>query len=136
MANGMYVNAKTRLLRGQLDWESAAIKVALISKAAYTPNFSSDTVLSDVPAAARVAVSGPLTGKTVVNGACGADNVLFASVSGAQVDGILLFEDTGDEATSHLLAFIDSGYGGLPMTPNGGDIRVIWPASPTLIFSL
>jgi hypothetical protein len=37
--------------------------------------------------------------------------------------------DTGTAATSPLVAYIDTGVTGLPVTPNGGNITVTWNAS-------
>ena len=34
----------------------------------------------------------------------------------------MLWLDTGTPGTSRLIAYIDSGQTGLPVTPNGGDI--------------
>lgn len=54
---------------------------------------------------------------------------LFTAVTGSQVTGIIVYIDTGVAGTSPLVAYIDSASAGLPVTPNGGDITVVWNAS-------
>ena len=46
-------------------------------------------------------------------------------MSGATINAIVIYKDTGTEATSPLIAYIDTATG-LPITPNGGDIIVTW----------
>ena len=48
---------------------------------------------------------------------------------------MLIYKDTGDNATSPLIALIDSATG-LPITPNGGDIIVVWDNGANKIFKL
>ena len=64
-----------------------------------------------------------------------AADVTFPEVSGNSVEAIVLFKDTGDPATSPLIAFIDSGTG-IPVSPNGGDIAVAWDNGASRIFAL
>jgi hypothetical protein len=42
---------------------------------------------------------------------------------------MVIYVDTGTAATSPLVAYIDSGVTGLPVTPNGGNISITWNAS-------
>ena len=41
----------------------------------------------------------------------------------------MIYIDTGSSATSRLVAYLDTGVTGLPVTPNGGDIAITWSAS-------
>ena len=66
-----------------------------------------------------------LTAKATTGGAADAADVTFTSVSGASIEAIVLYVDSGSEATSALIAYIDTATG-LPITPNGGDIIVTW----------
>jgi hypothetical protein len=50
-------------------------------------------------------------------------------VSGASVEALVIYIDTGVAGTSRLVAYIDTGVTGLPVTPNGGDITITWNAS-------
>lgn len=52
----------------------------------------------------------------------------FTAVSGATVECLVFFKDTGTPATSDLLWFFDTATG-LPLTPNGGDVNVTFSAS-------
>jgi len=53
----------------------------------------------------------------------------FSSVSGNQSEALIIYIHTGNEATSRLVAYIDTGVTGLPVTPSGGNIIVVWNAS-------
>ena len=59
----------------------------------------------------------------------------FTSVTGASIEAIVLYKDTGTDSTSPLIAFIDTATG-LPITPNGGDIIVTWDNGANKIFKL
>lgn len=135
MSNVMYDKARQQFLVGGIDWSSDTIKAVLIDSADYTINAATHEFLSDIPSAARVAVSGPLTGKTSTAGVADADDVSFPSVLGDQAEAIVLFVDTGVEATSRLLVYIDGGTG-FPVTPNGGNINVTWSNGSNRIFKL
>lgn len=59
----------------------------------------------------------------------GAD-VTFTAVSGATVEALVFYRhNAGANTTWKLIAFIDTGQTGLPVTPNGGDIIIAWSAS-------
>ena len=68
-------------------------------------------------------------------GAADANDVTFTSVTGASIEAIVLYKDTGTDSTSPLIAFIDTATG-LPITPNGGDIIVTWDNGANKIFKL
>ena len=130
MANAIYPLYKQALLTADsnIDLEAGNVKVVLIDTTDYTYSATHD-FLDDVAAAARVATSGNLTTKTVTNGTFDADNVTFSAVSGDSVEAFIIYIDTGVETTSRLVAYIDTGQTGLPVTPNGGDITITWNAS-------
>lgn len=69
-----------------------------------------------------MAVSANLASKTVVNGVFDHDPVTWSSVSGDVSEALIYYIHTGTEGTSRLVAFLDTGQTGLPVTPNGGDI--------------
>lgn len=135
MANTLYDKARQRFLEGQFNWLTDTIKVFLIDTAAYTANFSTHEFLSDVSGSARIAGPVTLTGKATTGGAADANDITFTSVSGASIEVILIYKDTGTEGTSPLIAYIDTATG-LPITPNGGDIIVTWDNGPNKIFKL
>lgn len=122
MANAVYVAAKDLFLTGQLNWLTDDFKVCLVS-ASYTPNLSAHDFLNDV--SGIVATSGLLTGKTVTSGIVDASNITLPAVTGSQVVALVVFRDTGNPATSNLIAFVDTATN-LPLTPNGGPVDVVW----------
>lgn len=135
MANALFDKARQRFLEGQFNWNTDTIKAVLVDTGTYTVNLSAHEFLSDISGGARIATSGAFTGKTTTGGAADANDVTFTSVTGASIDAIVLYKDTGTDATSPLIAFIDTATG-LPITPNGGDIIVTWDNGANKIFKL
>lgn len=135
MANVLYAKGRQGFLDGSIDWDTDDIRAILIDTADYTVNLSTHDNLDDIPGAARVAVSGALAGKTVVDGVADANDVTFSAVSGDECEALVLYKHTGTESTSRLIAYIDSA-SGLPVTPNGGDIEVQWADGDDKIFRL
>jgi hypothetical protein len=134
VANTLYDLGRQAFLEGDLDWTGQDMRVILIDTADYTFNQAHD-FLNDVPAGARVAVSGALTGKTATNGVADADDVVFTAVTGDQSEALIIYQHTGTETTSRLVAYIDTATG-LPVTPNGGNINVAWDSGANRIFKL
>ena len=135
MANALFDKARQRFLEGQFNWNTDTIKAVLVDTGTYTVNLSAHEFLSDIGTGARIAASGAFTGKTTTGGAADANDVTFTSVTGASIEAIVLYKDTGTDATSPLIAFIDTATG-LPITPNGGDIIVTWDNGANKIFKL
>lgn len=137
MSNAIYPKYKEALIGGDSDiaLDSGNIKVALVDLADYTYS-AAHNFLDDVPAGARVAVSGNLASKTITDGIFDAADVVLSAVTGDQAEALIIFIDTGVEATSRLVAFIDTGVTGLPVTPNGGDITITWDNGANKIFKL
>ena len=135
MANALYDKARERFLTGQFNWSTDSIKSVLVDTGAYTVSLTSHEFLSDISSSARVSNSGAFTGKTTTGGAADANDITFSSVSGPSIEAIVIYADTGTEATSPLIAFIDTATG-LPITPNGGDIIVTWDNGANKIFKL
>ena len=133
MANTLYDSCRQRFLEAQINWMTDTVKVLLVTTGAYTVQTALHQYLSDIPTSARVAGPVTLTSKTTTGGAADAADVTFTSVSGSSIQAIVLYADTGTEATSPLLAYIDTATG-LPITPNGGDIIVTWDNGVNKIF--
>jgi hypothetical protein len=129
MANALYDKAREGFLSGQINWSSDNIKAVLVDTALYSPSLSTHQYLSDIASGARVATSANLATKTVTNGVADAADITFSAVTGASIEAIVLYKDTGTAGTSRLICYIDSGVGGIPITPNGGDIATAWNAS-------
>lgn len=123
MASALYPAFKELLLGGDIDLAADTIKAALVRTSAYTYSAAHD-FLDDVPT--RVADSPAMSGKTITDGVFDADDTTWTAVaSGAAADAIVLYKDTGNPATSPLVAYID----GVSQVPNGGDIVAQWNAS-------
>ena len=135
MANTLYDKARQRFLEAQINWMTDTIKCILVDTAAYTPNTSVHEYLSDISGSARIAGPVTLTSKATTGGAADAADVTFTSVSGASIEAIVIYADSGTESTSPLIAYIDTATG-LPITPNGGDIIVTWDNGTNKIFKV
>lgn len=135
MANTLFDKARQRFLEAQINWQTDTIKVYLVDTGAYTPQTSVHEFLSDIPTSARIAGPVTLTSKSTTGGAADAADVTFTSVSGASIEAIVIYSDSGTESTSPLIAYIDTATG-LPITPNGGDIIVTWDNGTNKIFKV
>jgi hypothetical protein len=128
MANAIYPKYKEALLDGlaNIDVNDGTVKVALVDTGTYTYSAAHEflTSLSGVVGTAQT-----IGTTTVTNGVFDGDNVTYTAVSGATVEALVIYIDTGTAGTSRLVAFIDTGVTGLPVTPNGGDITITWNAS-------
>ena len=135
MANALYDNGREEYLGGTADWNSNDMRLIFIDEADDTIDLVNDDFLDDRAAASRVAVSGSFAGKTITDGVADADDVTIVTVSGDQFESIDIYEHTGTDSTSSMIANIDTATG-LPATPAGGDISVIWDAGSSRIFKL
>lgn len=126
MPNQVMPKFRERQLRGAApaNLVTGAVKLLLVDTNDYV-FAATHEFLSDVAATARVAISAALTGKTFANGVFDSNDLVpaFAAATGDPSEALYLFLDTGDPATSNLIAFYDTGVTGLPVTPNGGDIN-------------
>lgn len=135
MANALFDKGRQRFLEAQLNWSIDTIKAVLVDTGPGAPSLSADEFLADIPGGRRIATSGAFTGKTTTGGAADAADITFTSVSGVSIEAIIIYKDTGSDATSPLIAYIDTATG-LPITPNGGDIIVTWDNGPNKIYKL
>ena len=128
MANAIFPKYKEALLDGltNTDVNDGTVKVALVDTGTYTYSSAHD-FYDDVTGV--VGTPQTIGTTTVTNGLFDGDNVTFTAVSGATVEALIIYIDTGSSATSRLVAYIDTGVTGLPVTPNGGDITITWNAS-------
>lgn len=133
MANAVYPIFKQELIQATAGTSLAGtLKAALIDLADYTYSAAHD--FWDDASAAVVGTPQTIGSKTFVNGLLDGADVTFTAVSGDPCEAIILFLDTGTPATSRLVAFLDTGVTGLPVTPNGGDITITWNASGIIQF--
>lgn len=127
MANVLFDKARESFLKGEISWSGDNIKTILVDSQEYTPNTATHQFLSDITAGGTVATSGNLASKTTVEGEADAADITFTAVTGDISEYLIIYQDTTVAATSRLIALIDTA-GGLPVTPNGGDIQIQWSA--------
>ena len=133
MANALYPKAKEAFLNGSINMVANTVTIALVDTGVYTYS-SAHQYRSEVSNSAVIS-STTLANKTITNGVFDADDATFSSVTGANCEALLIFQDTGVQSTSRLIAYIDSATG-LPILPNGGDISVAFSSGSSKIFAL
>ena len=134
MSNALYGLGKEKILSGAIDLTTNTVKVRLV-KNTYAQNLSTDEFVSSVTKVTGT-TDQTLTGKSVTLGVFDADDVTFTAVpAGETSEGVVIYKDTGVEATSPVLAYIDT-ITGFPLATNGGDITVQWDNGISKIFSL
>ena len=132
MANAIYPKYKEAVLAGAANSAingsgTTGLYVALIDLGTYTysPAHEFYSSLSGI-----VGTDQEITSPTLVGGLIDGNNVTLPAVSGATVEAIVIYrKNAGANATWRLVAFLDTGIGGLPVTPNGGGININWNAS-------
>ncbi len=142
MANALFDPAREGFLAGEIDWDTATIKVALVRSYTFS---AAHKFVSEVTGAGGVlaATSTALTSKTVTAGVADAADVTFSAVAAnGSNHSLLVFQSSAvgggaDVAASaqRLVAWIDTGTN-LPITTNGGDVTVAWDNGSTKIFKL
>lgn len=131
MSNAIYSKYKEACMKGSanIDIDTGTVKCALVDTAIYTFSDTHEFLssLSGVVGTAQTIAN--TTVGTVAAAVFDGDNVTFTAVSGASVEAIVIYIDTGTAGTSRLVAYLDTGVTGLPVTPNSGDITITWNAS-------
>ncbi len=133
MVNALYDNGREGFLDGTLDWDTDAIRLALVATA-YTVNIATHDFRDDL-GANEVANSADFASKTVTAGTADAADIVLSSVSGSQVSYVVIYRNVGTAATDDLIAYIDTATN-LPFTPTGGDVTVQWDSGSDRIFTL
>lgn len=132
MASGLYDKGREGFLDGSIDWDTDTIKCCFIDTADYVVNLATHDFLDDVAAGARIGTPQTLAGKTVTAGVADATDPVFTSVTGDSAEAFIIWKDTGVEATSRLIGYID----GFTVTPNGGNITAVFDNGANKIFKL
>lgn len=89
----------------------------------YAGTFSSgDEFVGDLTGADIVARSGALSGITTALGVLDANDITLTAVTGSAFGHLIVYEDTGSDATSELNAIFDVS----TFTPDGTDVTVVW----------
>lgn len=128
MPNAIYPKYKEALWlqSANSNANTGTVKVALVDTGVYTYSAAHEflTSLTGVVGTAQTVGS-----KTFTDGVFDGADVTYTAVTGNSAEALVFYIDTGTAATSRLVAFIDSGFSGLPVTPNGGDITLSFNAS-------
>lgn len=133
MANTVYPKYMEAVIQASSGSSLAGtLKAVLIDTADYTYSAAHD-FYDDVSAGA-VGTPGTIGSKTYTNGLLDGADVTYTAVTGDPCEAIIIFLDTGTPSTSRLVAYLDTGVTGLPVTPNGGDITITWNASGIIQF--
>lgn len=123
MASQLYPQGAAHILgkSTKVDFVADTIKLLFYS-ASYV---STHEFVSDLTGASIIARSAAFTSKTVTNGTFDAADVTITAVSGAAFTHIIVYKDSGSDATSPLVGLWDIS----SFTPNGGDITVVFNAA-------
>ncbi len=132
MANALYPLWKQSLLAGDanadLDNDTATdgIYAALVDTGTYTYSAAHQFYSS---LTGVVGTDQRITSPTVALGLFDGSNVTFPAPAGNSVEAIVLYrKNSGANTTWRLVAYLDSGFTGLPITPASLDITITWNA--------
>ena len=132
---------------GSINVLTDTIVLLLIDTSIYAVDLNQHEFLSSVPSAARASINGsdrsdPLTNKTAhigsgvsyEGGIFDADDLILLAVTGNACGAVIVVKDTGNDATSSLIDFIDQG--DFPIVPTGGPIPILFSNGPNRIFRI
>ncbi len=134
MANALYPKWKEALLQhtanSDLDGSgTTGVYAQLVDTGTYTYSASHEFYSSLSGLAGTEQEIGAT--KTYASGVFDGADVTFTAVAGTvSYEAIVIFiKNAGASSTWRLVAFIDTGVTGLPVTSNGGNISITWNAS-------
>lgn len=132
MANALYPKWKEAIAQATANSSLAGsgttgVYAVLVDTGTYT--YSSSHEFFSSVAAAKIGTEVELTSKTFTNGAFDAADATQTSVTGATAEATVIFiKNVGANTTWRLVAYLDTGVTGLPVTPNGNNITMTWGA--------
>lgn len=142
MANALWAPGREGFLLGEIDWDTAVIKIGAVRGYTFV---SSHKFVSDMTGAAGVIHGTPvaLGTKTGTNGtADAADSVFTALAANASNHALFIYQASAvtggsDVAATlqRLIAYLDTGTN-LPFVPNNGDVTVAYDNGANKIFTL
>lgn len=133
MANAIYPKFKEAILQASSNSSlggsgTTGVYAVLVDTGTYTYSASHEFFSS--VASAKVGTEVEIGSKTFTNGLFDGADVTETAVSGNTAEAIVIFiKNAGANTTWRLVAYLDTGVTGLPVTPNGGDIAIQWNAS-------
>ena len=133
MANALYPLWKQEILKGGannlLNSSEGATGVfcALVDTGTYTYSAAHQFYSS---LTGIVGTDQEILTKTQTTGTFDGTDLTYTAVTGASCEALVLYrKNAGANTTWPLIAYIDTGVTGLPVTPNGGNITITWNAS-------
>lgn len=133
MANKIYPLFKQELMKGTANnllnsaEGATGVYCALVDTGTYT---YSDAHQFYSSLSGIVGTDQEILSKTQTNGTFDGTDLTYTAVSGPTVEALVLYRrNAGANTTWPLIAYIDTGVTGLPVTPNGGNITITWNAS-------
>jgi hypothetical protein len=137
MANALYGKGRNGFARGEIAWKSGGntIKAVLVDTDVYTVQIDTHEFLSDVAVGARLS-TGTLTLLDPALGVCDAEDTTLSGPISTTGEAIVIYKDTGNDATSPLIAYIDTVSAGLPVPAFSGDVLIQWDNDANKIFKL
>lgn len=134
MANSLYNITRQTYLTATQAWTAFTPKVVLLTSG-YTFDEAHE-YLDAIAPGARLGTPQPILTLTANDGKANGSGVTFSSLPiGQEVTAVAIFDDTGVEATSQLIAYIDEARG-LPFVTTDGDLIVQWDAVANAIYQL
>ena len=133
MTTALYKKGIHRVGVGQMNLDTAAFKVAIVS-ATYVPDFVAHEFLTSI-ASHRIGVDQDLEA-TFVDGVFDAPDVVLPAIApGSSGYAAVIYQDTGVAGTSPLLYFSDE-ITGFPFNTSGAEVEVRWSNGPYKLFAL
>jgi len=133
MANQLYDNYRNLIIGNGThtlpDPDTDTLRANLIDAGVYTLDIAADLDEADLAGVINEATLTTVTSGSVGVGVVDCDDIVFTAVTGAESEYIVIFQDTGTNTTSPLMAIFDTTNTGLPVTPSGGNITAIVNAS-------
>jgi len=136
VANLIYGKAKQALLNGQINASSQSFKILLVDST-YSLSQNTHEFVSNISSSAIKARSTALTNVQNTLGVLDADDLTIVNYPGNAFVAVILYVDTGSDATSRLIAYIDTATG----IPFAGintvlNITIAWSNDSSKIISL
>lgn len=136
MANGLFVayrNGIQGAYTTAVDLDADTIKFAGIDHADVTPNLATHDFLDDLSAGVVDSLSAALASKTIGVVDAGVFDAAdlepaWTAMTGDEFESLVMLKDTATASTSPLIAYWDTGVSGLPFTPSGGDVNLVFAA--------
>src|SRR5688572_30404342 len=107
MGSQLYPKTREKFLTAQLSWIVGTYRALLLPES-YIPDFE-DEFLSDIIEGTRIAISEEIADKTATNGYANCAPISFPLLTDSRnVAKVVIYKDTGNEATSALILFLDT----------------------------